>query len=142
MSNFYCHPGRAGGSPSRTRTSSPHSCGLAWQNLTLSFVTVVGPFPLYQKWFEYEAQALIPYISNGPLISWMYPVFGMRGATWFLGVSEWSIAALLFLVPLNLNPDFFWQDIFQHPGFRQCLCGGDGIFEMVQLSCLVPALPG
>src|SRR5262249_7169787 len=27
----------------------------------------------YQKWFEYEAQALIPYISHGPLISWMYP---------------------------------------------------------------------
>jgi uncharacterized membrane protein YkgB len=27
----------------------------------------------YQKWFEYEAQVLIPYISNGPLISWMYP---------------------------------------------------------------------
>ena len=23
----------------------------------------------YQKWFEYEAQVLIPYISNGPLIS-------------------------------------------------------------------------
>jgi hypothetical protein len=23
---------------------------------------------------------LIPYISNGPLISWMYPVFGIRGA--------------------------------------------------------------
>ena len=27
----------------------------------------------YQKWFEYEAQVLIPYISNGPLIWWMYP---------------------------------------------------------------------
>src|SRR5882672_2752380 len=51
----------------------------------------------YQKWFEYEAQALIPYISNGPLISWMYPVFGIRGATWFLGVAEWSFALLLFL---------------------------------------------
>src|SRR5438876_6678419 len=51
----------------------------------------------YQKWFEYEAQALIPYISHGPLISWMYPVFGVRGATWFLGVSEWSFGALLFL---------------------------------------------
>ena len=25
----------------------------------------------YQKWFEYEAKVLIPYISNGPLISWM-----------------------------------------------------------------------
>jgi uncharacterized membrane protein YkgB len=51
----------------------------------------------YQKWFEYEAQALIPYISNGPLIFWMYPVFGVRGATWFLGVSEWLFGALLFL---------------------------------------------
>src|SRR2546425_8593387 len=44
----------------------------------------------YQKWFEYEAQVLIPYISNGPLISWMYPMFGIRGASWFLGLSERS----------------------------------------------------
>src|SRR3989441_1561696 len=51
----------------------------------------------YQKWFEYEAQTLIPFISNGPLISWMYPVFGVRGASWLLGVSEWSFALLLFL---------------------------------------------
>ena len=51
----------------------------------------------YQKWFEYEAQVLIPYISNGPLISWMYPVFGVRGASWFLGVSEWLFGLLLFL---------------------------------------------
>src|SRR5919205_3958294 len=49
----------------------------------------------YQKWFEYEAQALIPFISNGPLTSWMYPVFGLHGATYFLGVSEWLTAALL-----------------------------------------------
>ena len=51
----------------------------------------------YQKWFAYEAQVLIPYISNGPLIFWMYPVFGIRGASWFLGVAEWSFGALLFL---------------------------------------------
>ena len=50
----------------------------------------------YQKWFEYEAQVLIPYISNGPLISWMYPVFGIRGASWFLGVAEWLFGLLLF----------------------------------------------
>ena len=49
----------------------------------------------YQKWFDYEAQALIPYISHGPLISWMYPVLGIRGACWFLGVAEWSFGALL-----------------------------------------------
>jgi uncharacterized membrane protein YkgB len=50
----------------------------------------------YQKWFDYEAQALIPYISHGPLIFWMYPVFGIRGATYFLGVAEWVFGALLF----------------------------------------------
>jgi uncharacterized membrane protein YkgB len=49
----------------------------------------------YQKWFAYEAQVLIPYISNGPLISWMYPVFGIRGASTFLGVSEWTFGALI-----------------------------------------------
>jgi len=51
----------------------------------------------YQKWFPYEAQGLIPFISNGPLISWMYPVFGIQGASWFLGVSEWLFGALLLL---------------------------------------------
>jgi uncharacterized membrane protein YkgB len=51
----------------------------------------------YQKWFPYEVQALIPFISNGPLISWLYPIFGHQGATYFLGVSEWLFGALLFL---------------------------------------------
>ena len=49
----------------------------------------------YQKWFEYEAQGLKPFISNGPLTFWMYPVFGLHGASYFLGVSEWLTAALL-----------------------------------------------
>src|SRR5262245_54434891 len=49
----------------------------------------------YQKWWDYEAQTLVPFISNGPLIAWMYPVFGIRGASWFLGISEWMTAALL-----------------------------------------------
>ena len=51
----------------------------------------------YQIWWAYEAQRLIPYISNGPLIFWLYPAFGLRGATWFLGVSEWTFGTLLFL---------------------------------------------
>jgi hypothetical protein len=50
----------------------------------------------YQKWFEYEAKVLVPFISNGPLISWLYPIFGVRGASWFLGVAEWLFCALLF----------------------------------------------
>ena len=51
----------------------------------------------YQKWFQYEADALIPYISHGPLTFWLYPVFGIRGATYFLGVSESLFGVLLFL---------------------------------------------
>lgn len=49
----------------------------------------------YQKWFSYEAQVLIPYISHGPLIFWLHPLFGIQGASWFLGVAEWLICALL-----------------------------------------------
>ena len=60
-------------------------------------MVVIFLFFGYQKWFDYEAQTLIPFISNGPLISWMYPVFGIQGASWFLGVSEWLCGALLFL---------------------------------------------
>jgi uncharacterized membrane protein YkgB len=50
----------------------------------------------YAKWFAYDAQALVPFISHGPFIFWLYPVFGVRGATWFLGCAEWTICALLF----------------------------------------------
>lgn len=65
-------------------------------HLVRASMVIIFLFFGYQKWFEYEAQVLIPYISNGPLISWMYPVFGVRGASWFLGVSEWLFCALLF----------------------------------------------
>jgi uncharacterized membrane protein YkgB len=49
----------------------------------------------YQKWFKYEAQDLIPFFTHGPLIFWMYPVFGVRGSSYFLGVSEWLFGALI-----------------------------------------------
>src|SRR5207302_1405256 len=49
----------------------------------------------YQKWWPYEAERLVPFISNGPLIWWLYPVFGHQGASWFLGVFEWTFGALL-----------------------------------------------
>ena len=67
---------------------------LDYQLLRASMV-IIFLFFGYQKWFQYEADILVPYISNGPLISWMYPVFGVRGASWFLGVAEWTFGALL-----------------------------------------------
>jgi uncharacterized membrane protein YkgB len=39
---------------------------------------------------------MIPFISNSPFISWLYPVFGLRGGARFLGASEWTIFALLY----------------------------------------------
>ena len=49
----------------------------------------------YQKWFDYEAQGLIPFFTHGPLIFWMVPVFGIKVATYLLGISEWLFGALL-----------------------------------------------
>jgi uncharacterized membrane protein YkgB len=49
----------------------------------------------YQKWFDYEAKELVPFFTHGPLIFWMYAVFGIKGSTYFLGVSEWLFGALL-----------------------------------------------
>jgi hypothetical protein len=36
---------------------------------------------LHENWFEYEEQVLVPFISNGPLIFWLYALFGIREAT-------------------------------------------------------------
>ena len=66
-------------------------------HLIRASMVIIFLFFGYQKWFQYEADVLISYISNGPLIFWLYPVFGVRGATWFLGVSEWTFGTLLFL---------------------------------------------
>src|SRR6267154_3386226 len=81
----------------------------------------------YQKWWEYEAQVLIPYISNGPLIFWLYPVFGVRGASWFLGASEWLFAALLFWG--------FWNKKAGVLGALGCL------FAMIGTVTIIPFMP-
>jgi uncharacterized membrane protein YkgB len=81
----------------------------------------------YQKWFEYEAQALIPYISNGPLIFWMYPVFGVRGACWFLGVSEWIFGAMIFIG--------FWN---KTAGVLGAL---GGIASFISTTTIIPFIP-
>jgi uncharacterized membrane protein YkgB len=74
--------------------------GLIKDDLDYHFVrasmVIIYFFFGYQKWFDYEATGLIPFFTHGPLIFWMYPVFGMKGATYFLGVSEWLFGALLF----------------------------------------------
>src|SRR5215469_7622831 len=66
-------------------------------HLIRAAMVIIFLFFGYQKWWAYEAQRLIPYISNGPFIFWLYPAFGIRGASWFLGSCEWTFGTLLFL---------------------------------------------
>jgi uncharacterized membrane protein YkgB len=61
-------------------------------HLIRASMVIIFLFFGYQKWFENEAQVLIPYISNGPLIFWMYPVFGIRGAVGFWGFRNGCLA--------------------------------------------------
>ena len=66
-------------------------------HLIRASMVIIFLFFGYQKWWAYEVDRLVPFISNGPLIFWLYPALGMRGATVFLGVSEWTFGTLLFL---------------------------------------------
>jgi uncharacterized membrane protein YkgB len=81
----------------------------------------------YQKWFQYEADALVPYVSSGPLIFWMYPVFGVRGASSLLGVSEWTFGALLLIG--------FWN---KTAGVLGAL---GGIASFVSTTTIIPFIP-
>src|SRR6516162_9290582 len=112
-------------------TSTLIKLGILEDDLDYHFVrasmVIIFFFFGYQKWFNYEAQALIPYISHGPLIFWMYPVFGIRGATYFLGVSEWAFGALLFLG--------FWNK-------KLGILGALGsIFSMIATGTIIPFMP-
>ena len=105
--------------------------GLLKEDLDYHFLrasmVIIFLFFGYQKWFDYEAQALIPYISHGPLIFWMYPVFGIRGACWFLGVAEWLFCALLFAG--------FWN---KKLGILGAL---GGVFSFISTFTIIPFMP-
>lgn len=62
--------------------------------MRLALVVIFAAFG-YAKWFDYEAQGLVPLIGNSPLLAWMHDVFGIRGASYALGAAEWSFGLLL-----------------------------------------------
>jgi uncharacterized membrane protein YkgB len=81
---------------SRSRKLSIFRSDLDYHLVRASMV-IMFLFFGYQKWWPYEATRLVPYITNGPLIFWMYPAFGLQRASYFLGVSEWLFGSLIFL---------------------------------------------
>src|SRR5262245_17959099 len=53
------------------------------------------------KFTEMEAEAIRLLVGNHPLMSWMVPVLGIRGASSLIGVIELAAAALIGLRPLR-----------------------------------------
>ena len=57
--------------------------------------------PIVYAWFgglkftSYEAEGLVPLVSNSPLLSWFYDLLSVRDFSTFLGVLELSIGALI-----------------------------------------------
>jgi uncharacterized membrane protein YkgB len=50
-----------------------------------------------QKWNQYTVEMLVPLISHSPVVFWLLPAFGVRGAGYFLGTSEAIFGSLIFL---------------------------------------------
>src|SRR5262250_3210695 len=97
-------------------------------HLLRASMVIIFLFFGYQKWFDYEAQALLPYIGHGPLLFWMYAVLGVRGATYFLGVAEWVFGALLLAG--------YWNK-------RMGILGALGsCFAFIATSTIIPFIPG
>ena len=51
----------------------------------------------YQKWYSFEAHQVAPFIQHRPLVCWLIPAFGIRGAGYFLGTTEWLFGSLILL---------------------------------------------
>jgi uncharacterized membrane protein YkgB len=50
-----------------------------------------------QKWSQYTAEMLVPLISHSPIVFWLLPAFGVRGAGYFLATTEMIFGTLIFL---------------------------------------------
>ena len=72
-----------------------------------------------QKWFDYEAHGLIPFISNGPLIFWLYPASwrARRGLLpGFSGIAVWIASSARLLEQKTGGPGVagFMRDLCRH----------------------------
>lgn len=54
------------------------------------------------KFYEVEANGVAPLVTNSPLVSWDYAIFGVRGGASLIGITE-MIAAIL-IVAGNFKP--------------------------------------
>ena len=53
------------------------------------------------KVFPYEADGIVPFVANSPLMSWVYGLISVRGCSAMLGVVEVTIALLIAARPFS-----------------------------------------
>ena len=51
------------------------------------------------KFTAYEAEGIRPFVEHSPLFAWLYPVFGVRGLSNILGVTEILVGLLIATRP-------------------------------------------
>lgn len=47
------------------------------------------------KFTAVEAEGIRPFVENSPFMAWTYPVFGIRGLSDLLGLTELAVAAMI-----------------------------------------------
>jgi uncharacterized membrane protein YkgB len=101
--------------------------GLDRQLIRAAMVFIFFAFGI-QKWNAYTSTTLVPLISHSPVVFWLEPAFGVRGAGYFLGTTE-----LLFGILILLG---YWNS-------KLGLLGAIGsIITFVGTTSIIPFLPG
>ncbi|GLR85272.1 YkgB family protein [Bradyrhizobium iriomotense] len=81
-----------------------------------------------QKWTQYTSEMLVPLIGHSPVVFWLLPAFGVRGAGYFLGTTEMILGCLIFLG--------YWSP-------RLGILGAIGsIVTFIGTTSIIPFLPG
>jgi reactive chlorine resistance protein C len=69
--------------PRRTEIAETAGTGILRYGVAFLLLFIGG-----LKFFEFEANAIQPLVSNSPFLSWMYAVFSVQGASNFIGTAE------------------------------------------------------
>src|SRR5246500_5607673 len=76
--------------------TTPFRSGLDRHLIRAAMVFTFFAFSI-QKWRQYTAEMLVPLISHSPVVFWLLPAFGVRGAGYFLGTTEMIFGSLILL---------------------------------------------
>src|ERR1700732_3975121 len=74
----------------------PFRSGLDCHLIRAAMVFTFFAFSI-QKWNQHTIETLVPMISHSPVVFWLLPVFGVRGAGYFLATTETICGTLICL---------------------------------------------